>query len=377
MGLYVQQGYGKGTRLQPLIDGGVAEGWILSPYDESPAALQATADQLQGSPLRVLLDPQTWIHSIDGSSTHKLADFDLEIAGFGLGMSAAAVQAHVDSVVQLANGLGVDTLLAPTVIQAGFQDAWSGLSVQFARSTAQSFAGSTFASVVFEEHSLSDWNAVSQWLNAITAIDEVNGVYVCPVRSVAGPYPYAWSDPQRLANLLSVVYRLTRNGLEVVCGYQDIEGLAMLAAGARALGSGWSVNRRILIRDRWVPQGGGAAPLVRIWLSAALAPIRREDAVTANLDGIVRSAVSATDRARMQAADNTDNSTSQLNYLNDLGETARVIQEDPSAIDALLEQALTALGTLRARIPPIEPVHATRITSTRRALQLFRGREGL
>lgn len=377
MGLYVQQGHGKGSRIQGLLDAGTIEGWVLSPYDESPSSLRDTVRQLHGQRIPSLLDPQTFVHSIERSRTSKLDDHGLALDKFQPSLTARQVQDYVDRSVRLAEDLKVSALLAPSVVQRNFQDIWTGMALQFAGTTSDSFNGESFASAIVHEDALADdWRSTSRWLDQITGIDGITGVYLCPVRREVGAYPYVW-QPERLARLLRITHRLRKSGLKVLVGYQDFEGLAAIAAGAFAIASGWAVNRRVFLEERWQPQSGGSPPTVRVFLPSYLSAIRKVDAEVLNDNAKLSRNLPDADRRRVRAVATVTNTQSQIDYLNDLGEVAKQVQKDPRVIDDLLAKARAGIGNLRSSIATLEPVHGQRIDAVIRALSRFRADEGL
>lgn len=377
MGLYIQQGHGKGSRIQGLLDAGIVEGWVLSPYDESASSLRDTAQQLRNGGIPALLDPQTFVHSIERSRTSKLDEHGLEVEKFQPPLTARQVQDHVERSISLAEELRVTVLIAPGVIQRNFQDIWTGMALQFAGTIADSFKGETFASAIVHEDALGDeWQRTSKWLDQITGINGIAGVYLCPVRREVGPYPYAW-QPERLARLLRITHRLQRSGLKVLVGYQDFEGLAAIAAGAFAMASGWAVNRRVFLEERWQPQTGGSPPTVRVFLPSCLSAIRKVDAeVVRDNTGLSRR-LAEPDRRRLTFGTTVTNTQSQIDYLNDLGTVAKQVQDDPRVIDGLLMQARAGVSELRSSVPTLEAVHGQRIDAVVRALSRFRADEGL
>lgn len=377
MGLYVQQGHGKGSRIQGLLEAGTIEGWVLSPYDESPSSLRDTVQQLRRQGIPSLLDPQTFVHSIERSRTSKLDEHGLELENFQPPLTARQVQEHVERSIRLADELDVSILISPGLVQRNFQDIWTGMALQFAGTVADSFNGETFASAIVHEDALADdWRWTSKWLDQVTGIDGITGVYLCPVRRDAGPYPYVW-QPDRLARLLRITHRLRKSGLQVLVGYQDFEGLAAIAAGAFAIASGWAVNRRVFLEERWQPQSGGSPPTVRVFLPSYMSAIKQLDAEVVKYNAALSRSLPEPDRQRVAAGATVTNTQSQIDYLNDLGAVAKQVQEDPGVIDGLLAQSRVGIGELRSNVATLEAVHGNRIDAVIRALSRFRADEGL
>ena len=68
MSMWIQHGYGKGTKIDAVAATGRIGGVVLSPGDEEPAALRATARTAVDLGLAVLLDPQLYVHTFNGGA---------------------------------------------------------------------------------------------------------------------------------------------------------------------------------------------------------------------------------------------------------------------------------------------------------------------
>jgi hypothetical protein len=116
-------------------------------------------------------------------------------------------------------------------------------------------------SVVVDEQAFKNRDAVNEYLDIISLWD-VQGVYLI-VRRTDSTYP-ASTDESVMANLMYFVYVLSEiNGLEVVCGFSDMMGMLLHAAGATATGTGWYNSLKQFTLKRFQPSTGGRAPRAR------------------------------------------------------------------------------------------------------------------
>lgn len=279
MTFFVQHGYGKGSKIANLVGSGHLSGVVLSPADEDRAAMSATVHQAHQSGMRVLLDPQMYIYATtpDGSARcHE--SHGLRVSGLHWSQDASATAAQIRSVEVANREVGITGLkIAPTVLQSSFADVWTPLAIQMARTAAAEWGGrDTLATVVIDEAALSDWQVVQDWLDVATTLD-VRGFYFLVDRRRREYPTIAW-EPNRLANLLRLIYRLSvLNEYELIWGYADFEGLLGLAAGASATCSGWSYTLRQFAVAKWQPSPAGGKPATaRLSLGRLWVPVKAE-----------------------------------------------------------------------------------------------------
>ncbi len=273
MTFWIQQGWGKGSKVEDLASR--SSGVILSPADEPAVILEQTALRARAVGLQVAVDPQTFIHSIPGAVAERHLSHGLAARHFGWGMAPAEIEEYVEVLAQLNTRTQSDFFIAPSAYQGGFNDAWSGLALQFAAAAARHHPR-VFMSLVIDETALSDWNLAEYWLDVVTR-QEFAGLYVIVGRtSRRVSYPFPW-ETRRLVNFLRLLRRLAINRFEVIVGFSDVEAPLLIAAGATGVASGWSYKQRAFIDNRWVPQQGGRQPANRLFLPGWLnSPLERE-----------------------------------------------------------------------------------------------------
>lgn len=271
MSLFVQHGYGKGDKVQRLLEDRLASGVVLSPADELADKLAATAAIARGVKASVLLDPQLYVSTIPDGTASRHEENSLDFSAVRWSAGTELVRMHVDQVLNLNHRVGTTAVIAPAPLQTAFLDTWASVSIQYARETMRSTDAPTYVSVAIDESALADWAPISQWLNEVTTLDCAGFYFVVARRD--RPYPQLW-DPALLMNLLRIVYRLgVLNRYTVLWGFTDVAGLLSLAAGATAFGCGWFYSLRNFTRSKWVPKKGGSAPTARVLSPGLLAPV--------------------------------------------------------------------------------------------------------
>ena len=291
MTFWIQHGYGKGDKLEQLVALQAVDGVILSPAHETPAAMTETIAFLKGAHVPVVLDTQTYVHSIPGSVSGKHDQFGLDFPSIVAGADPRDMEIQVAKALAVNAELDVDgPFYSPTVLQPGFEDAWAALALQYARvgiRQGRAAGRGVFVSFVFGEDAIAGaWNRMARWLDIATGLD-ASGIYMIIEKS--GDYPAPWRV-DRLTNVMRLIYRLSvLNDFNVIVGYTDIDGLAAIAAGATGIASGWHFGQRQFKAANWMPDRWGRARS-RLTSSEILSPLRFEG----EADDIVRSAAYAT-----------------------------------------------------------------------------------
>ncbi|MBJ7470349.1 MAG: hypothetical protein JHD16_03570 [Solirubrobacteraceae bacterium] len=284
-GLWIQHGYGKGTKISDIRDSALAAGVVLSPGDEGRRSLSETRSVL--GRLDALLDPQTFVYSIPGGTARCHEDNGLAFSDLHWSASPAEVVNVAEKVVATNRELDIPRVVAPTCLQRDFRDVWTPLSLQLARATLAAADRPVLASLVIDEGALSNWHDATDWLDVATTLD-VAGFYIVVNRG-SSSYQAPW-DPARLVTLLRLIYSLTElNGYEVILGYSDFEGLLGAAFGASGHGTGWYYSLRRFSETKWQPSTGGRAASPRVTSGPLMAALRADG----EADLIVRTPLAA------------------------------------------------------------------------------------
>lgn len=384
MSFWVQHGYGKGDKIRDLVAGGYPPaGVILSPSSEPNQTLVNTAQSCHDAGVRVLLDPETYVYSIDGGHGKKHDDHALDVGPLHWSDSPARLAEIVRVVVDLNEQMDTSEVIAPAPVQQSFGDAWTGLSLQLARETANATAKPVLASVVVDAGAFSDWHTTEQWLDAFTTVD-THGVYLI-VGWDGASYPNTW-DPTVLKNIYRALYRLSVvNQYEVVWGYSDIAGAVGLAAGADGCATGWYLSLRLWTTQKWIPRSGGRQSAPRVLSVPMLSPLVAEG----EADVASRTAIGAdifpdaTIRARLQAG-TWGLGEAWFQHMEGVSEIASTIAGHSDDISDRVEMVIEWLDEAQDFVIQLDAagvalpgVYQSRLASLRQALGEFADEEGL
>ena len=277
MTFWVQHGYGKASKIETVANTGQLTGVVLSPADEDRPALASTAQMIRGLQVECLLDPQLYIHTIPGAGARCHQSNGLDFGEIVWDVSPGEIADQVREIVTTNEVLAMRSIVAPTPYQASFGEAFTSLSLQYARETIDASDRPVYISLVAEDAAFGDWDSTLRYLSALTRLD-ATGVYLI-VGSSGKNYPILW-DKEQLVNVLRVVYTLSEyNDYEVIWGYSDVAGILGLAAGASGAGSGWYHSLRMWKKEKWIPQRGGRQANPRVLVGPLLSSIGHDEAV--------------------------------------------------------------------------------------------------
>ena len=229
--------------------------------------------------------------------------------------------------------------------------------MQFAATALAQGQERVLASAIIDEIALDDWPSIEQWLNVVSGIRRLSGVYVVVSRRVSGPYPYAW-NLARLTNLLRLIHALKLNDLFVLCGFSDFEGLACQVAGADGFASGWAIGRRTFIESRWQPEQRGGPAVIRSFLPQVLSPLRVDTEITEiQREREAMHLLDAHNQELLRTASGLDRKAAEVLYLRELAGLSQTVTEDPQAFDRMAREALAILPELRQRAVIVAAIH--------------------
>lgn len=266
MHIYAQHGYGKADKIEKSMRKGYISGVILSPRDEHPDKILEYIGNLRDefrNDIILLFDPQFYATTLSPVIDKYLPDYPYYKSGLTHGnfIAQADIHRYVSDTLQYQAKLGLDRLISPSILFNDFSDRWSQISLIMARESIafheqMKNAPPLLLSIIIDEHSLQNKDALDEFLNIIS-IWEVSGYYL-NVRLHNPIYPAHFDEESSLINLLYFVYVLAEiNEFEVVCGYSDLVGLLLLAVGAKAIGTGWFHTLRQFSLNRFIPSIGG------------------------------------------------------------------------------------------------------------------------
>lgn len=283
MTFVVQHGYGKSDKIDVVADLASVTSVVLSPTDEEPGALALTVSKLKERGIRPLLDPQTYLYTAGVDLAGRChAEHGLSFSPIRWSQSPREVEKVIASVEMANSEVGIEDIIAPSILQSSFEDIWTPLGIQYARGAAEAWPDKkVYASAVFEEMAFGGWEQINDWLDEITTID-LTGFYLLTNHRSAAAYPATGWDADRLANAMRMIYTLTEiNDYELLWGYADVEGLLGVAAGATGIATGWHNSLRRFSVDKWRPKSGGAQPIPRRFVDSLLSPLRLDGELSA------------------------------------------------------------------------------------------------
>ncbi|MEQ9617084.1 MAG: hypothetical protein RLN60_03520 [Phycisphaerales bacterium] len=280
MTLLAQHGWGKSDKITTALGSCSISGLILSPRDETPenaAAVLASIAEDHPDSTR-LFDPLFHAGQIIPANDGKLPDYDyyrpnLTRRDF---IGAAKYVGYARDVLGFQYGLDVTSLVSPTIELVNFGDSSAQIALQLADASSTHHASidderPLLLSFLINENALQSLDELDAFLDAITVM-ETDGYYL--MMSRASSTHNALIEPERLAALMYIVYILrVVNGFDVYCGYSDLIGLPLHAAGATASACGWYGTLRRFTFNRFRPSRGGRRARPRYLSTPALESI--------------------------------------------------------------------------------------------------------
>jgi len=268
MTLLAQHGYGKSDKLEVGLRDDVIGGAVFSTKDEKPESLARCVRSLRAihPDATIIIDPQFQLSMYRPAKSRYLTEYEyftpnLRPADFA---RPTTVQKYVKQVIDVQRELEVTSFLSPTVHVDSFSEREYQVALSLAAESLEYHAGLNDEdrplqlSFVLNEHAFAKQGGVDEFLDHLTAW-EAEGVYLVVARAESG-YSTRF-DPNRLANVMYAVYVLgALNDMEVTCGYTDLHGVLLRAAGATSFAGGWSQGCRYYHRSRFLERKGGGRP---------------------------------------------------------------------------------------------------------------------
>lgn len=298
MKLFIQQGHGKGDKVNVALSNHYADGVILSGRDETLVNMRSFASDLfDNHKTEFLLDPQFYYTTFNPVDTKKLLEYphypgQLTLSAFRQNQN---IKGYVTESVQFQQSLKTSYIVSPSVFVQSFNDREMQITLSLAEETLgyvrqENFKIPLLVSLTVHENAFTDLERINEFLNEISVLD-VDGFYVTIARSYVG-YDQNFDNSTKLANIMYFVYSLAEfNEFKVVLGYTDILGILFYTVGAYAIGAGWhGGSRRFTIQQRVEPAGRGGLARERYTSIPLLNSI-----LVAELDTIFKNAPSLAD----------------------------------------------------------------------------------
>ena len=302
MTLLAQHGWGKSTKIETAMGDKSISGLIVSPRDETPenaASLIASIASTYPDSTR-LFDPLFHAGMITPANDGKLPYYDyyrpnLTRRDF---IGTARYAGYAADVLGFQYGLDVSAIVSPTIELVNFGDSSAQIALQLADASAAHHAGQTdrrplLISFLINENALGTRDDLDAFLDAITLLD-AGGFYLTMSRTSSSHTPLV--EPDRLAGLMYMVYIMrVVNRLDVYCGYSDLMGIPLHAAGATATACGWSGTLRRFTFRRFRPPTGGRRPRPRYLSTPVIESILISELAEVADRGLIEQFVSGTD----------------------------------------------------------------------------------
>ena len=320
MALYAQHGHGKSDKIDKALADDDLQGVIFGARNETPERLAPYITKLREdhADCTLLLDPQFYVSTMTPPNDRFLPEYPYYEAGRTATdfTRARRLAEYAKSTLDFQLGLGLDSLISPSICFDSFSDRWHQVALNLADASLEYYdslhdAPPLLLSFVFSEQALSSLEDVQRFLDTVTQDDwGMEGFYLIVSRDESA-YNQQF-DAQRLSHLLYLVHVLGEiNGLRVVCGYSDFVGVLLRAVGAEAFATGWSQSLRQFHRKNFLrrPAGGqqprarySSGPLFNSVLLGELQDIHDGGHLDDVLSGVPLDHV-ITDAASPQAAD--------------------------------------------------------------------------
>lgn len=389
MTFVVQHGYGKSDKIEFVANLAPVSSVVLSPTDEEPGTMQLTVSKLKELGIRPLLDPQTYLYTAGVDLAGRChPEHGLNFSTIRWSQSPREVERAIEAVGAANNHVGIETIIAPSILQTSFEDIWTPLGIQYARAASEAWPDKdVYATAVFEEMAFGGWEQINDYLDEITTIN-VTGFYLLTNHRSAAAYPATGWDPDRLANAMRMIYTLTEiNDYELLWGYSDIEGLLGIAAGATGSATGWHNSLRRFSVDKWRPKSGGAQPIPRRFVDSLLSPLRIDGELSAiPVEGVGALPVGSTAdrifREHINDPESWKRSIAQKHHMISVAGlvTELVSLSVPARLDTVqrwLSAGLQLFDTLARQNLVFERSYVTKLRVLARAIDTFRNAEGI
>lgn len=257
------------------VQGGYADGAILSPVDYRITQNRTLAGNINESGGIVLFDPQMYNPRFDDYEMNSYTyfneyggdDFDTEILE-----DTDSRQEFCEMTIIIENALDVDAYIAPSRYLSSISEAgmrfWQDVTNTFLEvAEDEDNDKPVFASLPIDGPSLKDEDNFSQLLNWATSVD-VDGFYVSAEFDQYHRYPL--TDTANLTPFLQLLRTLRENRYEIVVGHTHHVAHLLFGVGVNAIASGHNKNLRSFDTSRWEDRDGGAGVTVIDYYSDAL-----------------------------------------------------------------------------------------------------------
>lgn len=282
MKLYVQHGYGGGSKAEQAFEAELAQGIIYSPRDIKKPNLKKEIADIRKSynNIDILVDPQFFVSLYDQEPEIKKRFLDEWKCYKGYSKSHLELSENIDEILKsyFTEFIDIDTdyIISPNIyITHSLDSREAVISKNFIRRTRRIFSSfkdnrKVFASLIIDWQVLLDNNEFEAFLNDLTLLENgPDGFYLVIGADSINPQEEFFTE-HIISSWMKLNYTLTVNGYEVINGFSDILTPFMGAVGGSAGATGWWSNLRYFTIERFVPTASGGRMPIKRYLSNLL-----------------------------------------------------------------------------------------------------------
>ncbi len=253
---YHQLGHNDQNRCLSLLKDGKGAGAILSPRNiKREDKLHEFAVEYKSTATELIIDPQLY------SSFHLNPQEDAS----QLENTSAWADPNVGTPIlkdalQRQQGLEPSKYLVPAPFASSITESWLTTVRNFVNGALEwqyvnNITHDLYSTIAISVNVLEDETARLQLLNAISGFS-VRGFYLI------SDMPSRATNPQALYGMLDLVFRLKRNGFNLLLGYTEPWAVLVFPFGLEGFASSGQKNRRVFHQGQWRGQqkSGGSAP---------------------------------------------------------------------------------------------------------------------
>ncbi len=260
--LFVQDGYGPGTKVTSSFKNDLADGVILEPRTKSCKTIAKYVKNIQDKypEKRILFDPQFFGSVIKADNYGKLISYPyfkkLKIAS---DFTPRKLKQYVKEIIDYQLDLKLTEIISPSLIMENFDGREQTINAGMYEYSENMICipGNNlklYLSLSINESALQQKGQLEEFLNTITS-SKAHGFYIFVDRIIKDNLQ--WTDSQRLANLMYIVNVLKDNKYDVIVGYVDMCSILLKTAGASVISNGWNKKQKYFSKNRFKKTSGG------------------------------------------------------------------------------------------------------------------------
>jgi len=260
--LFIQHGPAWRPKMELILQKALVDGMIWDLREENIErinSIMALDDNYQT--MVKMIDPKTYYLQFPNSNPKQLIDVPYFHEGDLIDRKylrdAENIERLVNETTEFQRSQDLDIYLTPNFYLASFNeriidkmfDIWD-LFIKDTVSDKQA-GKKIMGSFIFHETALNNKNQINEFLEDVDEFSSnLDGVYIIVDRDLSSTTTRHQFNPEKLTNMLQLIYDLSNMGLSVIVGYTGIEGLLYNAVGAMATGTGWFYNLRCFNQEQ-------------------------------------------------------------------------------------------------------------------------------